>query len=165
MKPPRAGASCSASAAVPPTSSVKPARRSPSITSTGSATSRAPKRLRCRVSRAAAGVYGPTPCSTEWLESRERWLVNDLLGLCCLGRLLAALGRLRAELLREPLHAAFRVDQLLPSGEERMTVRADFEVELRLGGAGLPRRAARAARLDVVILRMDAFLHGELLGV
>src|SRR2546423_1190450 len=33
---------------------------------------------------------------------------------------------LRAELLGEALDAAFGVDQLLPAGEERVTVRADF---------------------------------------
>src|SRR5689334_15494234 len=68
--------------------------------------------------------------------------------LCALRRFLAALGRLGAELLREPLHAAFRVDQLLLAREERMAVRADFEMQLFFGRSGLPRRAARAAGID-----------------
>ena len=85
-----------------------------------------------------------------------------LLGL---RRRLAALGRLRAEPLGEPLDAAFGVDQLLPAGEERVAVVADFEVQLRLGRPGLPRRAARAARLDLVVLGVNPFLHCRLLGL
>src|SRR5262245_58737501 len=77
--------------------------------------------------------------------------------------LFAALRRLRAELLRESLDAAFRVDQLLPAGEEGMAVRTDLEVELRLGRAGLPCGDARAARLDLVVFRLNAFLHCQLL--
>src|SRR5690348_791956 len=77
---------------------------------------------------------------------------------------LAALRRLRTELLGEPFDPAFRIDQLLPAGEERVAVRADFEVKFGLGRAGLPGRPARAARLDVEVLRVDGFLHCELLG-
>src|SRR3954466_14714499 len=84
-----------------------------------------------------------------------------LLGLC---RRLAALRGLHAETLGEALDAAFGVDQLLPAGEKRMAVVADFEVQLRLGGPGLPRRAARATRLDLVVLRVNPFLHCRLLG-
>ena len=80
------------------------------------------------------------------------------------GRLLAALGGLRAELLREPLDAAFRVDQLLTAGEERVAVRADFQVQFGLGRTRLPRRPARAARFDLEILRVDGFFHGALLA-
>src|SRR5229473_3086801 len=79
-------------------------------------------------------------------------------------RLLAALRRLGAKLLRKALHSAFGVDELLPAGEERVAVRADFEVQLLLGRAGLPCRPARAARLNLVILRVDAFFHNRLLG-
>ena len=82
----------------------------------------------------------------------------------CLRSLLAALRRLGTELLREALDTAFGVEQLLPSREERVAVRADFEVQLLLGRPGLPGRAAGAAGLDVVVLRVDAFLHSELLG-
>src|SRR4029453_2082827 len=72
--------------------------------------------------------------------------------------------RLRPEALREPIPASLGVDQLLASSEERVAVVTDFEVQLRLGGARLPRRPARAARLDVVVLRMNPLLHGLLLG-
>jgi len=68
---------------------------------------------------------------------------------------------LRAELLGEALHAAFGIDQLLPAREERVAIRADFEVQLRLGRPGFPGIAARAARLDLVIFRMNAFFHDE----
>jgi len=83
-----------------------------------------------------------------------------LLGLC---GFLAALRGLRAELLREPLDPSLCIDQLLPTGEERMAVGADLEVKLRFRRAGLPRRPARAAYFDLVVFRMDAFSHSELL--
>ena len=70
---------------------------------------------------------------------------------------------LRAELLVEPLDAAFGVDQLLTSGEERMAVRADFEVELGFRRARLEGVAARAASLDLLVLRVNPFLHCLLL--
>src|SRR3954451_8125761 len=92
---------------------------------------------------------------------------DGFLGLLCLGGLrggLARFGGLRAKSLGEAIHAALSVDQLLAAREERMAVVADFEVQLRFGGPGLPRRAARAARLDVVVLRMNPFLHSSLLG-
>src|SRR5439155_19194102 len=78
--------------------------------------------------------------------------------------LLAALGRLRAVLLREPLDAALSVEQLLLAREERVAARADFEVQLVLGRPRLPRRPARAVGHDVVILGMNAVLHSVLLG-
>src|SRR5262245_64153784 len=110
------------------------------------------------------------PSGTAWPGSigrcrlpRCRWRSRrPLLSFCSL---LAAFRGLGAELLREPLHAPFGIDQLLPAREERVAVRADFEVQLGLGRARLPRRAARAARLDDMVLRVDAFLHGELLRV
>src|SRR6188474_2930688 len=77
------------------------------------------------------------------------------------GRFLSAGDRLSAELLREPLDAAFRVDQLLPAREERMAVRADFQVQLFLGRPGLPGRPAGAPGLYLVILGMNAFLHDK----
>ena len=46
---------------------------------------------------------------------------------------LAAFRRLRAVLLGEPLDAPFGIQQFLLAGEERMTIRADFEVQLGLG--------------------------------
>src|SRR5215471_12339504 len=82
-------------------------------------------------------------------------------GLC---RLLAAFGSLSAELLREPLDAAFGVDQLLLAGEERMAGGADFEVQLGFGRLGLEAVAARATRLDFVVFRVDSFSHSELLA-
>src|SRR5262245_55053803 len=61
--------------------------------------------------------------------------------------------------LLEALDAAGRVDELLPTGEERVAVRADLDPEV------LPRRprlddvAAGADDLDFVVLGMDALLH------
>src|SRR5204862_702201 len=59
--------------------------------------------------------------------------------------------------------AAFRVDQFLLAREERVAVRADFEVQLVLGRTGLPLRAAGAPGLDVVVFRVNSFSHSELL--
>src|SRR5262245_6533989 len=72
--------------------------------------------------------------------------------LCCRRSLLAALDGLRAVLLGEALDAAFGVDQLLAAREERMTFRADLEVQLVLGRSRFPRRAARAPGGHFVIL-------------
>src|SRR4051812_6407419 len=73
-------------------------------------------------------------------------------GLGGLRGLLAALGRLDTEFLREALDAAFGIDELLPAGEEWVTVRADLEVQLILGRMGLPGRAAGATHFNFVIL-------------
>jgi hypothetical protein len=45
-----------------------------------------------------------------------------------------------------------------------VAVRADFEVQLRLGRPGLPGRPAGAPGFDVVVLGVNGFLHGGLLG-
>src|ERR1051325_5680951 len=74
-------------------------------------------------------------------------------------RLLASFLRLGPELLGEALHTAFGIDQLLPAREKRVAVGADFEMQLGLGRSGLPRGAACAPRVDLVILRMNAFFH------
>jgi hypothetical protein len=76
-------------------------------------------------------------------------------------RLLAARNRLRAELLREPLDATLGVHQLLPAREKRVATRADFQMQLFLGGLGLPSRTAGAPGLYLVIIRMNAFLHDK----
>src|SRR5688572_23803198 len=98
------------------------------------------------------------PCGIASRALNGRWSARGdrcfLLCLCCL---LAALRRLSAKLLREALDAPLGVDELLPTGEERVAVRADLEVQLLLGRPGVPGRAAGAAGLDVVILRVDAF--------
>ena len=73
-----------------------------------------------------------------------------LLGLGVLDGLrgdLALLDRLRAELLGEAVNAAFGVDQLLAAREERVALRADVEVQILAGAAGLPRsRRTRSGR-------------------
>src|SRR5262245_41746707 len=100
------------------------------------------------------------PHGTAWRGSNESWSTRSrrcfLLRLC---RFLPALRGLSPELLREAFYTAFRVDELLAAGEERVAVRADFEVELLLGRAGLPLVSAGATRLDVVVFRVDTWLH------
>jgi hypothetical protein len=72
---------------------------------------------------------------------------------------------LSAEFLGEALDAAFRVNQFLTAGEERMAARADFQVEFRLRRPRFPGRAAGAACVNVVVFRVDALLHSCLLMV
>src|SRR5437762_7817175 len=140
---------------VRPTRRAKPARRLRFTTSIASEISSWRRGSRCGAWKRGRDRRGPMPYGTGWRESTGscrlpgcRWRsCLSLLSLLRFLRLLAALGRLGAELLRESLDAAFRVDQLLPAREERMTVRADFEMELGLGRAGYPRRAAGAARV------------------
>ena len=107
---------------------------------------------------------GATPRAVAWRGSNESWSASGgrcfLLRLC---RFLPALRCLGPELLREALDAAFRVDELLAAGKERMAIRANFEVQLVLGLAGLPRGSASATGFDLVILRVDAFFHNGLL--
>src|SRR5581483_11109405 len=76
-------------------------------------------------------------------------------------------GRLGLRLLRarvlagEPLDAAGGVHELLLAREERVAARADLEAQLlALGGAGLPRGAARAVDGDFLVIRVNAWLHG-----
>src|SRR5262249_35588945 len=75
--------------------------------------------------------------------------------------LFAAFDGLRTELLGETLDTAFGVDQLLPSGEKRMAIRADFQVKLGLGRPCFPRVAAGTPRFHIVVFGMDALFHDE----
>src|SRR5262245_40394862 len=86
--------------------------------------------------------------------------LGHLHGLC---RGLTLRGRLGAEFLREPLDASLSVDQLLTSREKGMAGRADFEVQLGFGRAGLERVATRTANLDLLVLRVNPFFHWRLL--
>src|SRR5204862_2367936 len=102
---------------------------------------------------AAARSRGcPPPCvrRTVARKSTRRSLARFLLG--GLGLSLARRDGLGAVLAREALDAAFRVQQLLTTRVERVARRADLEVQLLVGGPGLPGRPARAAGLDLVVL-------------
>src|ERR1700686_2747679 len=88
-------------------------------------------------------------------------------GLVGLGRLLGG-GRLgRGNLLRglvrvllvEAVDPALRVHQLLLAGEEGVAARADVEVHVAAGRAGLPRGAAGADDLGGGIRRMNVGTH------
>src|SRR5258708_17227921 len=59
----------------------------------------------------------------------------------------------------EPLDATARVHQLLLARVERMAVRADLDVQLRLRGARDELVAARAANRCKDVLGMDAGFH------
>ena len=62
----------------------------------------------------------------------------------------------------ESVHATSRIYQFLLAGKERVAIGADFQVKLWLGRARFPRCAARAARFDVEVFRVDSFLHCRL---
>src|SRR5918999_5938419 len=70
---------------------------------------------------------------------------------------LAAAGARRTA--AEALHAAAGVDQLLAARVERVAVRADLDVQLRLGGARPELVAARAAHVRRSVLGVDLGLH------
>src|SRR5262249_60759455 len=161
-----AGIGASTRPAAPRTSGPRRSRRSRSITNTGRGTWWRPRRSRCESVRSGrGGTASPESSGSSRATSAggARRFLSALraLRLRCF---LPALGRLRPELLREPLDAPFRVDQLLAPREERVAVRTDFQVQLGLRRARLPGRAARAPHVDVVVLRMNAFLHGGLPG-
>src|SRR5215213_9803458 len=80
-----------------------------------------------------------------------------------LGCRLPALHGLRAKFLGEPLDAALGIEELLTAREERVAIRADFQMQLVLGRMRLPGRAARAPRLDLVVLGVNLGLHCRLL--
>src|SRR2546430_5571718 len=65
---------------------------------------------------------------------------------------------LRVALL-EAVDAAGGVDQLLLAGEEGVALRADLEAQLLAGGAGGPGLAAGAVDRNVLIFRMNLWLH------
>src|SRR3954451_738933 len=59
----------------------------------------------------------------------------------------------------EPIDPATRVDQLLPPGVERVAVRADLDVDLRLGRTRRELVAASAAHVRLDVFRVDLGLH------
>src|SRR5207249_4710713 len=61
----------------------------------------------------------------------------------------------------EALDPAGGIDELLLAREERMARRADLDVDLGHGGAGLDDVTAGTDDLRLVVPRMNAFLHGE----
>src|ERR1700727_2972961 len=69
-------------------------------------------------------------------------------------------------LLRETLHAAGGIHQLLLAGEKRMAVRANFHADhLTLKrGTRVELVAAGAVHLYDVIIEMDSFFHGAPIG-
>src|SRR5580698_2303797 len=69
-------------------------------------------------------------------------------------------------LLREALHAAGRIHQLLLASEKRMAVRANFHADhLTLKrGTRVELVAAGAVHLYDVIIGMDSFFHGAPIG-
>src|SRR5205814_4983816 len=63
-------------------------------------------------------------------------------------------------LLLEAVHAAFRVDQLLASGKERMAVRADFNADIALMRRARPELVpAGADDVNFFVSGMDAGFH------
>ena len=66
---------------------------------------------------------------------------------------------LHTETLLEAINAAAAVNQLLLAGEEGMALRADFNPQFLLGGAGLKGFAAHTADDALFVLGMDLFLH------
>src|SRR5207245_1002192 len=62
-------------------------------------------------------------------------------------------------LLLEAIDAPLRVDQLLLSGEERMAVAADVEMQVAVRRPGLPGGSARAVHLGGRVGGVDVLAH------
>ena len=61
--------------------------------------------------------------------------------------------------LLELVNTSTGINQLLLTGEERMALGADINLQLRLRAAGLKRLTAHAANDGLAVLGMDSFLH------
>ena len=72
-----------------------------------------------------------------------------------------ASARLLPELLPETFDASGSINQALLAGEERMALRADVRVDLRLSGTGLERIAAGALHRRRMVFGMDVGFHGK----
>lgn len=66
---------------------------------------------------------------------------------------------LAAKALVEALNASAGVNQLLLARVERVALGANFDVDLRLGRAGLDHIAARTGDGAVNVVRVDALFH------
>ena len=66
---------------------------------------------------------------------------------------------LKTVTLLETIDTAAGVNQLLLAGVERVALGADFNAQLLLGGTGDESVTADAGDGNLLILRMDAFLH------
>ena len=66
---------------------------------------------------------------------------------------------LHAVTLLEAIDTAAGVNELLLAGVVRVALGADFNAQLLLGGTGDESVAANAGHGNLLILRMDAFLH------
>ena len=70
-----------------------------------------------------------------------------------------ALILLQAESLVEPINASTGIDQLLLAGIEGVALRADFNLDVLLGGASRKDVATSTADGSLFVVGMDAFSH------
>ena len=61
--------------------------------------------------------------------------------------------------IEEAFDAAFRVDELVLAREERVAARANFDLDVFLGGARLERVAAGASDLGLDVNGMNTLFH------
>ena len=62
-------------------------------------------------------------------------------------------------LLLKSIHTSAGIDELLSAGIERMTFRANFNPDLRLGGGGFKSFAASALYRSFFVIGMYSVLH------
>ena len=67
---------------------------------------------------------------------------------------------MQIETLLETIYASACVNQLLLAGEARVALRADFDLDVLLGGHGFHYVAAVAGDGGLFKIRMNAFSHG-----
>jgi hypothetical protein len=66
---------------------------------------------------------------------------------------------LNAESLIESINTSTGVNQLLFAGIERVALRADFNLDVLLGGTGCENVTASATNCGLFVIGMDTFLH------
>ena len=71
----------------------------------------------------------------------------------------SAKGLLQAETLLEAIHTAAGIDELLLAGVERVTLGANFNLDVLFGRTSLNNCTTRASDSSLFVLGMDTFLH------
>ena len=95
----------------------------------------------------------------QWTGGAERCNIGLLLGRCGSGTLLEAVGP--AKFLAESLEAASSVHKLLLSGEKRVAIAANIDVDSGQGAARREGVSACTVNRTGLIARMNFFFHGH----
>jgi len=95
----------------------------------------------------------------QWTGGAENCNLDLLLSRCGSGTLLEAVGP--AKLLAEPLKAASSVHKFLLSGEKRVAIAANIDIDPGQGAARCEGVSACTVNRTGLIARMNFFFHGH----